>query len=397
MKCKYTLVFNRTGKLNKDGKSVIQIRVYQPDGAGGKQIHLKTGVHVFPKQWNKNKQRIINHPNEINLNAQLKQQIADLEKFELQTINAGKDFNIKMFKDFLKGKYTNSFTKFCKLEMEDMKKTYKISTWKTCNASLNKFMLFSDNIQFNEINYSLIQKFDRFLQQRKLHQNSIHRIHKQIKYFINLACKKGYFDINKNPYNHFKLKQVSSRRDYLKPDEIEKIEKTQFPEEYQYLNKVRDYFLFMLYTGLRYKDFNNLQKKHIKQETNGDYYIELKPEKTADSSGKIVYIPLKFNNKPIEILERYKKEFTNFIFNDLKPDFINRELKKIAELCQIKKKITCHVARHSLATFLIYKGVPLSTIKEILGHSSVKTTEIYAKIMNDTVKNDLNKIDFTNY
>jgi len=397
MKCKYVLTFNRTGVLNKDGKSVVQVRIYQPDGAGGNQKLIKTGIHLSPDQWNDKTKKVVNHKNSINLNAQLSQQVADLEKFELQIINADKPFNLKMFDDFLHGKYAHSFTEFLKLELEGMKSTYKTTSFKTYNASVRGIILFREKINFDEIDYSLIQAFDRFLILRKLHQNTIHRYHKHFKFFLTLAVKKGYFDLNKNPYLHFKVKKVDSNRDFLAPDEIEKIEKYQFSEAYNSLNRIRDYFMFMVYTGLRFSDFISLQKSEIKKDFDNSYYLEFKAEKTKDSSNKMVYIPLKFSNKPYEIIEKYKKENSDFIFNDITNQTMNKELKKIAVLCEIKKTITCHVARHTLATFLLYKGVPLSTVQQILGHSSIKTTEIYAKIMNTTVKKDINKVDFSNY
>lgn len=396
MKCTYSLVYNRTGKLNKDGKSVVQIKIYQ--NLGFKQVNkfITTGVKIYPKQWDSKKNEIKNHENKINLNATIKRQIADLENFELKIINSGKEFNIKMFDDFLKGKFTNSFIDFIDKELNEMQKSnvVKKSTLQTFIASYKHIKNFKDDILFNELNYNLIEDFDRKLKQRKLHQNTIYRVHKHIKYFVNKAIKKGYLEMKNNPYNHFKSKLLKTNRQYLTAKEIEKIEKFEFSEAFEHLNQIRDYFMFMFYTGLRYGDFIKLKKTDFYTNDKGDFYINILPEKTETTSNKKVYIPLKFDQKPQRIFEKYKKDNKLLLFDDFTNQYFNRELKKIAVLCEIKKELTAHVARHSFATFLLSKNIPLNIVSKLLGHSSIRTTEIYAKTLNLSIDQNLNNIDY---
>jgi len=395
-KCSYSLIYNHTGKLNKQGKSVIQIRIYQNLGSSQKSKYLSTGIKVKPEFWNDRKKEIRKHPNAVKLNLQIRNKIAELEDFELSIINKGKQFNLRMFADYLNGKYTNSFTDFVETELQEIAVSgaYKKSTVKALNSSFNHIKNFRAEILFSELDFSLIESFDRSLRKKGLHQNTIYVKHKHFKQFITKAVKKGYLEMNKNPYNFFKSKLIETHRSFLTPEQIEKIENFEFSQAYEHLKKIRDYFMFMFYTGLRYSDFENLKKENIKSKNDTDFYIEIKPLKTETTSNSIVYIPLKFNGKPLKLIEKYKKENKQKIFDDFENQYFNRELKKIAVLCEIKKTLTAHVARHSFATYLLLKNIPLNVISKLLGHKSVRTTEIYAKTLNLSIDQNLNNIDY---
>lgn len=388
-KCKYELVFNRQNKLNKQKKALIQIRVYQNTGAKQINKYFSTNIYVETKQWNENKKQIINHANAANLNRQINDLLASFEKFELSYINSGKDFNIYMFKDYVKGKNTSYFDEFFKTEIEQI--PMKESSRKTYLATLNKLTLYKEKILFEELNFNFIDDFNRWLLKKNLHVNTVHRIHKQIKYILNLAIKKGYFDMNKSPYNFFKAKSINSDRKPLTEEQVYKIANYEFSENYEYLNKIRDYFMFLIYTGLRYSDFISLRRDNFI--LNGEnYFLEKKLEKTKTTSNFDLYLPL--SKEALEIFLKYKEDGKEYIFNDFTNQYFNRELKKIQILCEIKRPLTAHVARHTFATYLLGEGVRLETVSKLLGHSNIKTTQEYAKVLKKQIDEELNKVNF---
>ncbi|MBN2664813.1 MAG: site-specific integrase [Bacteroidales bacterium] len=403
MKCSYSIVYNHTGKLNKDGKSLVQIRVYQNLGYKQQQKYISTGIKIEPSQWDSKKSQIKNHANAVNLNAKIRKQLADLENFELKIINSNKDFNINMFNDFLKGKYTNSLIDFIENEVKEMQasKQYKPASIETYKASFKNLKQFRAEILMNELDYSLISDFDRFIRNKGRKQNTIARIHKHIKFFINKAVQRGYLEMHKNPYNNFASKTIQSTKIPLSTDELKKIEEIQFSNDYKHLNRIRDYFLFMVYTGLRYSDFVNLTKDEVNIKNIDDMFLSFNPIKTETTSNKRVYVPLK--QKAVEIIKKYQNEDSENIFshkdtfrlgNKITNQYFNRELKTLGVLCHIKKNITCHVARHTFATIILNAGVPIDVVSKLLGHTSISTTMIYAKTLPVKIKDSLKDIDF---
>jgi integrase len=179
---------------------------------------------------------------------------------------------------------------------------------------------------------------------------------------------------------------------FLNPSEIESFENvvlTGANEKYQI---VKDLFMFSVYTGLRYSDVFSLQKKDIVSIEGKDWLIKVM-EKTDES----VRIPIYaiFNGKPSEMLKKYNNFGSIFCFKELTNQHCNRQLKEIAKLAEIHDKIiTFHTARHTTATYLLYKNVSITTVQKILGHKKLATTQIYGHIMDATIENELNAVNF---
>ena len=150
-------------------------------------------------------------------------------------------------------------------------------------------------------------------------------------------------------------------------------------------------FLFSCYTGLRFSDLSALRKDNI-QSINGEKWLNVTMQKTKQS----IQIPLflLFDNKPIEIIERYIEPDRKYIFDDLTNQYVNRKLKELAKLVGIEKNVTFHTARHTQATYLLYKGVNVTTVQKLLGHKKLETTLIYTKVMNRTITNELKAVTF---
>jgi len=379
-------IYNRKGKVLPDGTALIQIEAYLRK----KKKYFSTKIYVKPDEWDKKHRQVkSHHPNALKLNKKISDFVARLNDIELDTINKGKPFSLDVFDLHLNGEVTNSFTEFMDNEI---KKSSKASATITGHKTTLKVLKeFKNDILFDELNYNLLDSFKKYLINKKLHTNTINKYFRNIRTYTNLAIKKDLMDANSYPFKKFELESQTTNRGYLTPEEISSIENLVIPKDKSYLQKVRDMFLFSCYTGLRFSDVTALSKDYFVT-INGEEWLKFTMQKVKEP----VSLPLfaLFNNKPSAIVKQYIKEDRKFIFDDLTNQYVNRCLKDIADLAEIKKQITFHMARHTQATYLLYKGLPIVIIQKILGHKKLSTTQIYSKVIDPTLTSELQKVNW---
>jgi integrase len=154
------------------------------------------------------------------------------------------------------------------------------------------------------------------------------------------------------------------------------------------LEYVRDIFVFSCYTGLSYIDVKNLENKHIQSTFDESLWVRKKREKTGVQSNILLL------DVPRMILAKYEGMLPeNKVLPVISNQRLNSYLKEIADLCGIQKNLTFHLARHTFATTVtLAKGVPLETVSKMLGHTSLKTTQIYARITDQKIGNDMQEL-----
>ena len=154
------------------------------------------------------------------------------------------------------------------------------------------------------------------------------------------------------------------------------------------LEQVRDVFIFSCFTGLAYIDVKKLTEKNIRTSFDGKLWIMTKRQKTNIQSNILLLEVARI------ILEKYKSQLPN---GDLLPVLSNQKmnvyLKEIGDLCKIDKNLTFHLARHTFTTTItLAKGVPIETVSKKLGHTNIRTTQIYARITDSKVSNDMQEL-----
>ncbi|MCS3533106.1 integrase [Chryseobacterium sp. JUb7] len=154
------------------------------------------------------------------------------------------------------------------------------------------------------------------------------------------------------------------------------------------LIQVRDIFLFCCYTGLAYVDVKNLTKDNVNIGVDGEQWIFTRRQKT-DTSVRVPLLPL-----AKELILKYENHprcvNSGFLFPVISNQTMNSYLKEIADLCEINKELTFHIARHTFATTItLSNGVPIESVSKMLGHTNIKTTQHYAKILDKKVSDDM--------
>jgi site-specific recombinase XerD len=238
------------------------------------------------------------------------------------------------------------------------------------------------DVPVKEVDHKFITNFETYLiANYQLEHNTLTKYLKNLRHIIGMAIDDEL--IMKNPFSKRSVQYQNTDRGFLTQDEIDRLAGFQFDKIE--LEQARDVFLFCCFTGLSYSDLCNLSEENIQISFDGKLWIKGRRVKT-----NIEYnIPLL--NIPKIILEKYKSSLPD---NKLLPVGqiyeYNGLLKKIAKISGIGKRITSHLARHSFATTItLTKGVPIETVSKMLGHTSIKTTQIYARILSSKISSDM--------
>lgn len=241
-----------------------------------------------------------------------------------------------------------------------------------------------DDMYLTELKYDFVSGLEHFLKvDHKCNHNTAMKYIKNFRKVINMAIKYEWLD--RDPFARFECKIRPVERDFLSTEELTTLEnkKVLVPR----IEQVRDMFVFCCYTGLAFIDVEKLNADHIVTGIDGNKWINLNRTKTETKS-QIPLLP-----KALEILNKYR-DFPKSIPGTLLPVISNQRmnayLKELAELCGITKTLTFHVARHTFATTVtLTNGVPIETVSAMLGHKSLRTTQIYSKVVEKKVGNDM--------
>lgn len=379
----YNLVYNRKKYLNKKGMALVQVEAY----LGRKKKYFSTKVYLKPEQWDNKKLIVKNHPNADALNRLIYEFVATIEKKELELWQQGKRISLELLKNALTTQENNSsFISFFRQEV--MNSSLKDSTKRNHLSTLMLLQEFKKNITFSDLTFELISSFEYFLQLKGYHTNTIAKHMKHLKRHVNIAINKEYIEIQKYAFRKYKIKTIENKHTHLVPEELERLENLILSGRYVKLQKSLDAFLFCCYAGMRYSDFINLSSENF-VDINQETWLIYKSVKTGTEVRLPLY--LLFSGKGIAILNKYRDNLEDF-FHLRDNSNVNKDLIIITRLAGLSKRISFHTARHTNATLLIYNGINITTVQKLLGHKSVKTTQVYTNVMDMTIIHDLEKM-----
>jgi site-specific recombinase XerD len=263
-----------------------------------------------------------------------------------------------------------------------------LTKYLTVRTKVAKFIIHQykkTDLYLHELNHQFVTNFEFYLKSvDHIDHNTTMRYIRNLKKIINDAVRNEW--LLRNPFDSFKCSLKKVDRDILSMEEIELMQKKEI--RISRLAQVRDLFVFSCYTGLAYIDVMKLTPNNISIGIDGEYWLITHRQKT-DESVKIPLLPEAF-----EIIHRYKNHPAVISSGGLLPKLSNQKLnaylKEIADICEIDKNLTFHLARHTFATTItLANGVPMETVSKLLGHSSIKTTQIYAKVIEKKVSEDM--------
>ncbi len=382
----------RSNYKNKEGKSPIIIRIF----LNGKMCNIgSSGLSINPKKWDSKHSRMKGKTAEaLNLNYQLDNITTSLNTiFNKINLENSESLSVEKIKSIYTGynNQVNTFLEVFQSYNDDLKKligktksraTYQ--KYERAKEHFRKFLLKKYNrkdIKLTELAHSTIHDFEIYL--KTTGRCSHNTTAKTIQYIrtISLFAKNNGL-MNNDPFQNYKITFQKVDRGYLNDNEIKKIiqKKITIPR----LEKVRDIFVFACFTGLAYIDVENLTTNNL-IENEGQYWIMTKRKKTNIISNILLL------DIPMNIIKKYEKQRKgNKLLPILSNQKMNSYLKEIATICGINKNLTFHLARHTFATTVtLAKGMPIETVSKMLGHTNIKTTQIYARITTEKIEKEM--------
>lgn len=345
------------------------------------KIHFSAKVKCYKWDWDKRKMIVkSSDPDAIDKNRIIENIRARINnvfvKYRLRDKNLTRDAFLRAYhrpSDF------STFFDFINANRRNINYGNELTTNYTHEVVLNKVKEWQPDLHFDDINEDWINRYLIYL--KKICKNNDNTVHKNLaifKKYVLAAWKMGYMD--ENPFLNFKIRRGYASYNYCTEDELKTLmnayKNGQFEEKY---HRTLEFFLFMCLSSLHVTDARNLQLEQL-TETTLIYY------RTKTRNVKPLPIPIPLSHPLKEIIKNIAgvRKKGN-LFTSLPADqTMNKYLKDIAKELGIKKTITHKVGRHTFATYFLAKTKDITSLKEILGHSSLSETMIYAHVLDES-------------
>ena len=395
MNSKVTLHFYaKSTKANGKGLLPIYVRLT----IDGKRFEYSTKKFIEPTKWSTELSKMKGNSEEArSINNLLDFTRNRINEIQFELLKDGVSLNIEEFKNRLLGIKERErllipiFTEHNRKIKELVGTEYAPGTLERYETSLKhtkdflqwKFRV--SDIDIEKIDHAFITEYEFYLRtERKCANNTAVKYIKNFHKIINICLANGW--LTKDPFANYKSKVKEVTREFLTELEIQSLMEKEFVSER--LELVRDIFVFSCFTGLAYIDVKQLSHDNIVLGIDGDKWINKNRQKT-DTNSKIPLLPTaqyivdKYENHPVC---KNKGNLLPILSNQK----MNAYLKEIATVCGINKELTFHIARHTFATTVtLSNGVPIETVSKMLGHTNLKTTQHYAKILDKKISDDM--------
>ncbi len=393
------LFFIKKTKLLKNEEAPICMRIT----VNSQRAEMMIKRSILPNKWNQPKERANgNEPALRELNNFIEVSRNKVFKVFRQLEMDGRPITAKIISDILQGRedpdkpktLIEIFTEHNKQVHSLVGIDYAEVTAKKFDTSLLRLKEYLSyqfkvkDIKITEVDNPFIRNYDIFLKtQCGCHHNSALKHLKNLKKIVRIAMANGW--VRKDPFFGIKFIEQETHIEFLTKEELNVLINKEFdlPQH----NQVRDIFVFCCFTGLAFADVKTLKPEHIKPDNDGQLWIRKRRQKT----GVMCNIPLIPN--ALELIEKYKDHphciMKGVVMPVLSNVCMNDYLKDIARLCEFNKPLSCHVARHVCATIvLLANRVTMENTAKILGHKNTKMTQRYAKVLDSSIKRDMENV-----
>lgn len=274
-------------------------------------------------------------------------------------------------------------------------KEYTESTVTKFDTSINRLKEYirscyhRDDIMLAELDGQFIRDFDFWLKTDKHCQNNSALKHlKNLKKVVRIALANDW--IKKDPFYGIHFKQEEVNVEFLSREELDILMNKEFT--IKRLEQVRDIFVFCCFTALAFVDVQQLSREHLIKDNNGALWIRKARQKTNQMCNiPVLTIPQRILGKYEDNAECIKKGVLLPVISNQR---MNAYLKEIADVCGIAKRLTTHVARHTAATVVfLANDVSMENVSKILGHSNIRMTQHYAKVLDSSIMRDMANVE----
>lgn len=350
----------------------------------GKSIFIDTNVHVFREEWDSESGIIKENPNSKKLNLFIRKTLYQLEEYELDYDG---EFTLSKLKEIWDGR-ESSHDFYSMMDYQITHRDIREGTRGIHRRVLKHLRKFCGSCSVSDLTEDYAKGFIRYMREAGLNQTTIGMQIHVLRCYYNIARK--LFG-NKVPSGSFDFyhEKLSDRLKYkmksLTDDDIRKIENyISRPDTPQRFVITLDRFLFMAYTGARISDFSSFTPHNLSVE-NGKMWLTYTSIKTNTD----VRIPISsiFDGRAEQIINKYLYSLKDFF--GIKKELFNARLKTAIKHAGIDKNVSAHMARHTCASRLVNRDVPVTTIQKAIGHRSLKMTMVYAQTSENTLVRQL--------
>jgi site-specific recombinase XerD len=389
----------RLPKQQKNDQATVFARI----SVKGRRCETSLKKKVNPQNWDDAKGKARGTKDEIRkLNEHIERVHTIIADGYHQLIQQKKVITVDAVKSLFLGTDQNEITliklgEYHNTEMKDKLADGTMKNYYTTQKYITKFLkekYHRADITLAELNYKFILDFESYLSkhqpkdhQKPLHNNGIMKHIERLCKMVNMAITMDW--LVKDPFAKYKQHFDKVERFYLTKEELSAIENKKFSIER--LQTVKDLFLFSCYTGLAYIDTMNLTAGNIVKGIDGNDWLITSRQKT-DTDVRIPLLP-----QAEELIKKYHNHPKAVNYGTLFPVISNQKmnayLKEIADLCNINKAITFHIARHTFATTVtLSNGMPIESVSKMLGHTTIRSTQVYAKVVEQKLSEDMQNL-----
>ena len=349
-----------------------------------KSIDIDTDVHIFHDEWDESQQLVVNNPNKKKLNLFIRKTLYQLEEYELDYDG---DFTLSKLKTIWEGRSaTHDFYKFMKMQIDT--RDIRDSTRDIHRRVLKHLIEYQEECLLSELTEDFVKGWQRFMKTKPLNPATVCMELRAFRCYYNLARKTFGDKVPSDSfafYHETQEQQTSFKMKPLSDDDVRLIENyvamPTTPQRYVY---TLEQFLFMIYTGVRISDFVSIQKNSLTME-DGKMWLTYTSQKT----NTFVRVPISyiFDGRAEQIINKHLSDFDTFFHFDKK--LFNPRIKVACKHAGITKPVSAHIARHTCASRLVNKDVPITTIQKVIGHRTLRMTMVYAKTNESTLTRQL--------
>lgn len=398
----FSILFWINKSKTNNGTAPIYVRIT----VNGKRAELSIKRNITPEKWNAKSESAKGNTEESRtLNSYIGLVRGNIERHYNQMVANDEIITAETIKNKYTGFYERKRTLIEAFDYHNKMMESQVETGEIVESTLYKynctksrlidFMKYKYNrsdMALVELSHKFALDFEFYLKvETKIIHNSAMKYVKQLKKVVSFAIANEWVD--KHPFISFKCTIKDVEREFLTKEELETLMYAKFSDTQ--LERTRDVFMFQCYTGYAYAEVSRINRDHLQTGIDGSMWCSIQRQKTKGKTTKKSNVPLL--PIPMQIIEKYRDDLECQIKGTAMPvdtnSNFNLKLKRIAKICGIQKDITTHMGRHTFATTVtLANGVPIESVSSMLGHSEIRTTQIYAKVIESKVSEDMQRL-----